>query len=73
MTHYMPPIKNLINSIIDAVLDFIPTLIGIGEDIIGGFIDGFKNMGKALVDAAKGVVGGAIDAVKKFPWNSFTI
>jgi len=58
-------VGSLLKAIVDAVLDMIPMVVGVGVNIIKGLILGITSMGTALWDAMAGMVSGAVDGVKK--------
>lgn len=55
-------ITQLLQNIWNEITSF--DLIGAGEDLIQGLIDGISSMGQAVLDTIGGIVGGAIDWAK---------
>lgn len=46
------------------VTEKVSDMLSVGEDLIGGLIDGIKNMGKDAIEAVTGVVDGVIGKAK---------
>ena len=59
-------VGNLISAICGAVGSFMGSIVGVGHNIINGFIQGMREMGQTLVNAATGVVSKAVDGIKNF-------
>ena len=55
-------IASLLQEVWNAITSF--DLVGAGQDLIQGLIDGVASMGGALIDAIGGAIGGAIDWAK---------
>ena len=55
-------IASLLQDVWDAITSF--DLIGAGQQLIQGFIDGIASMGQSVLDTVGGIASGAIDTVK---------
>ena len=60
----LPAIGELLNQVLSAITSF--DLVGAGQQLMQGFIEGIKNMAGQIFDAAVGAVQGAVDGVLGF-------